>query len=89
MNRFTKITGIILAAAVLASAQGIRVKDVASVSGLEDVQLLGYGLVVGLAGTGDRSQTVFTEQMIVNNLKNMGVELPERHIRVRNVARSW
>jgi flagellar P-ring protein precursor FlgI len=42
--------------------------------------------VVGLAGTGDRNQTVFTEQTIVNMLKNMGVELPERHVRVRNVA---
>jgi flagellar P-ring protein precursor FlgI len=86
MNRFTKIAGAVLLTAVMASAQGIRIKDVASVSGLEDVQLFGYGLVVGLAGTGDRNQTVFTEQTIVNMLKNMGIELPERHIRVRNVA---
>ena len=86
MNKFVKIASALLAAAAVVSAQGIRVKDVATVSGLEDVQLFGYGLVVGLAGTGDRSQTVFTEQTIVNMLKNMGVELPERHIRVRNVA---
>jgi len=86
MNKFIKMASAVLAAAVLVSAQGIRIKDVASVSGLEDVQLFGYGLVVGLAGTGDRNQTIFTEQTIVNMLKNMGIELPERHIRVRNVA---
>jgi flagellar P-ring protein precursor FlgI len=86
MNRLARIAAVVLSTAVLISAQGIRIKDVASVSGLEDVQLFGYGLVVGLAGTGDRNQTVFTEQTIVNMLKNMGVELPERHIRVRNVA---
>ncbi|MCL2689397.1 MAG: flagellar basal body P-ring protein FlgI, partial [Chitinispirillia bacterium] len=80
------ITAALLMMAAAISAQQIRVKDVASVSGLEDVQLLGYGLVVGLAGTGDRNQTIFTEQTIVNMLKNMGIELPERHIRVRNVA---
>jgi flagellar P-ring protein FlgI len=86
INKLTRIATVVISAAVLVSAQGIRIKDVASVSGLEDVQLFGYGLVVGLAGTGDRNQTVFTEQTIVNMLKNMGVELPERHIRVRNVA---
>ncbi len=66
--------------------QRVRIKDVASLTGLEDVQLFGYGLVVGLGGTGDRNQTVFTEQSISNMLKNMGIELPEKHIRVRNVA---
>jgi flagellar P-ring protein precursor FlgI len=86
MNKFVKMASVVMAAAVMVSAQGIRVKDVATVSGLEDVQLFGYGLVVGLAGTGDRNQTIFTEQTIVNMLKNMGVELPERHVRVRNVA---
>lgn len=68
------------------SQQTVRIKDVASLTGLEDVQLFGYGLVVGLGGTGDRTQTVFTEQSIVNMLKNMGIELPESHVRVRNVA---
>ncbi len=66
--------------------QMVRVKDVASIAGLEDLQLLGYGLVVGLAGTGDRSRTTFTEQTIANMLKNMGIELPQRMMHVRNVA---
>lgn len=66
--------------------EGARVKDVASVTGLEDVQVFGYGLVVGLAGTGDRSHTVFTTQAIKNMLKSMGMELPDRQMNVKNVA---
>ncbi|MFP4164775.1 MAG: flagellar basal body P-ring protein FlgI [Chitinispirillaceae bacterium] len=87
MNRFRGISLFLLTVVTFAAAQQeVRIKDVASLSGLEDVQLFGYGLVVGLSGTGDRGQTVFTEQTIINMLKNMGVELPERHMRVRNVA---
>lgn len=66
--------------------QQVRIKDVASLTGIEDVQVFGYGLVVGLAGTGDRSQTIFTEQTVTNMLKNMGIELPEKRLRLRNVA---
>ncbi len=65
---------------------GVKIKDVANVSGLEDIQLFGYGLVVGLDGTGDRNQTIFTTQTVVNMLKNMGIELPEKQIRIRNVG---
>ncbi len=81
------ISLIILSVAVSVYSQmGVRIKDVASLTGLEDIQLYGYGLVVGLGGTGDRTQTVFTEQTISNMLKNMGIELPDGHIRIRNVA---
>lgn len=85
MKKITLLSVLICAFTVFAQ-QTVRIKDVASLTGLEDVQLFGYGLVVGLAGTGDRTQTVFTEQSIVNMLKNMGIELPEKHVRVRNVA---
>ena len=78
---------ILLGAAVSGfAAQQVRIKEVASITGLEDVQLVGYGLVVGLAGTGDKSQSTFTELTIVNMLKNIGIDVPESHIRVRNVA---
>ena len=66
--------------------QKVRIKDVASITGLEDIQVFGYGLVVGLARSGDQSQTVFTGQTIRNMLKNMGIELPDQYIRIRNVA---
>jgi flagellar P-ring protein precursor FlgI len=82
----TLIMLIILGFSLSDAQQTVRIKDVASLTGLEDVQLFGYGLVVGLGGTGDRNQTVFTEQTITNMLKNLGIELPEKHIRVRNVA---
>ena len=87
----TKLLSIIAAAIMVLSVGGsaqndVRIKDVASISGLEDVQVFGYGLVVGLAGTGDRFQTVFTTHTIKNMLKNMGIELPDKYIRVRNVA---
>jgi flagellar P-ring protein precursor FlgI len=48
--------------------------------------LLGYGLVVGLAGTGDRRQTVFSAQSLTNLLERMGVSVPPSAIRVNNVA---
>lgn len=81
------VLGITVCAIFVAfGQQNVRIKDVAALTGIEDVQLFGYGLVVGLAGTGDRTQTVFTEQTIHNMLKNMGIELPDRQIRIRNVA---
>ncbi|MGA7857771.1 MAG: flagellar basal body P-ring protein FlgI, partial [Terracidiphilus sp.] len=49
-----------------------RVKDVATIEGIRDNQLVGYGLVVGLHGTGDSSQTVFPAQTLVSALEKMG-----------------
>ncbi|ERP39355.1 flagellar basal body P-ring protein FlgI [Chitinivibrio alkaliphilus] len=66
--------------------QEVRIRDVSNIDGLQEMQVYGYGLVVGLAGTGDRSSTVFTNQTMKNMLTNMGIELPEREINLRNVA---
>jgi flagellar P-ring protein precursor FlgI len=85
LNGFAIFLMLAFATICLASS-GVRIKDVANISGLEDLQIYGYGLVVGLDGTGDRSQTVFTAQTVVNMLKNMGIELPAQQIRVQNVA---
>jgi flagellar P-ring protein precursor FlgI len=52
-----------------------RVKDVASIEGVRDNQLVGYGIVVGLHGTGDSSQTVFPLQTLESALERMGVSL--------------
>ncbi|MDR0303821.1 MAG: flagellar basal body P-ring protein FlgI [Chitinispirillales bacterium] len=84
-----KITAILFIAAFsmsLFAATNVRIKDVAKINGVEDLQIYGYGLVVGLAGTGDRMNTVFTTQTMKNMLKNMGIELPEKQITMRNVA---
>ena len=68
------------------TASGARLKEIASLEGVRDNQLVGYGLVVGLNGTGDRRQTVFSAQSLANMLQQMGVSVPSTAIRVRNVA---
>jgi len=60
------------------SAYAERIKDIASVAGVRDNQLVGYGLVVGLDGSGDQtSQTPFTIQSFKNMLQQYGIVLPE------------
>ncbi len=63
-----------------------RIKDVAKLEGVTETQLIGYGLVVGLKGTGDGNRTQFTTQSIINMLRNMGIEVPQDKIQLRNVA---
>jgi flagellar P-ring protein precursor FlgI len=66
--------------------QAARLKELASIEGVRENQLLGYGLVVGLNGTGDRQQTVFSTQSLSNLLRNMGVNVAPTALRVRNIA---
>lgn len=75
-------------AAIATPAQAERIKDLASIQGVRANQLIGYGLVVGLDGTGDQtSQTPFTVQTIVSMLMQMGINLPPgTNLRLRNVA---
>jgi flagellar P-ring protein precursor FlgI len=63
-----------------------RVKDLTRVQGVRDNQLFGYGLVVGLNGTGDTAQTQFTAQALENLLQRMGVTLAPGKLKVKNVA---
>lgn len=63
-----------------------RLKELVSLEGVRDNQLVGYGLVVGLAGTGDRRQTMFSAQSLANMLQRMGVEVPGQSLRVNNMA---
>src|SRR5258706_14199412 len=67
-------------------AAATRIKELASVEGVRDNQLIGYGIVVGLAGTGDRRQTVFSAQSLANLLERMGVSVPASSLRVSNMA---
>lgn len=86
------VTAAVLAVGVLfnvpAQAAGERIKELASIAGVRDNQLVGYGLVVGLDGSGDQTtQTPFTVQSIVNMLGNMGVMLPPgTNLQLKNVA---
>ncbi len=69
------------------AAEGaVRLKDVAQVRDQSEVQLVGYGLVVGLKGTGDGKNTQFTVRSIGNMMKRMGIDVPAASIKVKNVA---
>jgi flagellar P-ring protein precursor FlgI len=63
-----------------------RIKDIATVEGVRDNQLVGYGIVVGLHGTGDSQQTGFSTQTLASMLLRMGVSVPATGIRVQNLA---
>src|ERR1700756_3806197 len=75
-----------LALAGEAADHKVLIRDVASVEGVRENSLIGYGLVVGLKGTGDRQQTFFTVQTLASILARMGVQIPSASVRVNNVA---
>ncbi len=68
------------------SVRKALIRDITSVEGVRDNPLLGYGMVVGLKGTGDRQQTVFSTQTLGNILQRMGVQIQPGSIKVNNVA---
>jgi len=63
-----------------------RIKDIASIAGVRDNQLVGYGLVVGLDGSGDSASTQFTVQSLVNMMERMGLTVNPNTVKVANVA---
>jgi flagellar P-ring protein precursor FlgI len=89
--RITTIT--ILAVALFVTTAGaclaapaVRVKDLSRIEGVRSNPIIGYGLVVGLQGTGDGTQAAFTIQSLANVLRRSGVSVPQSSVRVRNVA---
>jgi flagellar P-ring protein FlgI len=79
------VAGLLAGAPAHAQAQSIRVKEIAAVQGVRSNQLTGYGLVVGLDGTGDQSAS-YTGQSMRNYLQQLGLTLPEGNIPLKNVA---
>ena len=74
-----------LVSMLVAPVQASRIKDIASVQGIRDNQLIGYGLVVGLPGTGE--QTPFTDQTFRTMLGNFGINIPAgERPKINNVA---
>jgi len=70
-----------------AAAASVRVKDIAALQGVRDNQLVGYGLVVGLQGTGDTlTNSTFTQQALQSMLDRMGINVRALALRTRNVA---
>ncbi len=81
------VSGLLLAHTVWGQS---RIKDIAQFAGMETKHLIGYGLVIGLDGTGDRSSgtsgAIFTVQSVTNMLQKFGITVPIEKIRLRNVA---
>jgi flagellar P-ring protein precursor FlgI len=67
-------------------ARGARIKDITDILGVRGNQLFGYGLVVGLDGSGDKQGTEFTIQSLTNMLLKMGIEVDAGQVKVKNVA---
>jgi flagellar P-ring protein precursor FlgI len=74
-----------LAAAAPARAAS-RLKELVDVQGVRDNELFGYGLVVGLTGTGDTERVLFTQQSVAGMLGRLGVRVDAKDVRARNVA---
>ena len=86
MRRFAFLAALFFS--LIPAAHAERIKDLAAVAGVRSNPLVGYGLVVGLDGSGDQTtQTPFTVQSIANMLANMGVALPAGvNLQLKNVA---
>ncbi len=68
------------------TAEASRIKELAQLEGVRANQLVGYGLVVGLNGTGDSASTQFTIQSLVNMMERLGVTVDRNKVQVSNVA---
>ncbi len=68
------------------SAMSARIKDIVSIQGVRPNQLFGYGLVIGLNGSGDKSGTEFTLQGLANMLEHTGIRVNSSDMKVKNVA---
>ena len=64
----------------------VLIRDIATIEGIRENPLIGYGVVVGLKRTGDSQQTQFTTQTLANVLQRLGVQIPAASIQVRNIA---
>jgi len=68
------------------SAQGVRVKDITAIKGIRSNQLFGYGLIIGLNGTGDKGGSKVTIQSLANTLERMGIQVRADDLKANNVA---
>ena len=88
MTFFRNLMAALLVLTAPMAAQAERIKDLVSITGVRENQLVGYGLVVGLPGTGDQtSQAPFTIQSIRNMLARFGIKVPDNvNPQLKNVA---
>jgi flagellar P-ring protein precursor FlgI len=80
------LIGVLLALATGHQADAARIKDLATIAGVRENSLIGYGLIIGLSGTGDKTGTLFTVQSLSSMLNKMGVAVDANAVKVKNVA---
>lgn len=84
---FHAVFFIVLFGCVLASdIHAARIKELAAIKGIRENQLIGYGLVVGLNGTGDKDGVGFTRQALANMMEKMNIFVDTTQLKVKNVA---
>ena len=76
----------VLATLIAGQAHAVRIKDVTHILGVRENQLMGYGLVVGLSGTGDGTSATFTTQSLANYLRRNNISVDPGSLRIENVA---
>src|SRR5271163_4418228 len=97
MKRFATSIKVLMATLLAISVTGmpafaqytgkpVHVKDIARVQGVTGNQLVGYGVVVGLQGSGDSTSVIFTSQTIQNILQSFGLTVTQTEVRTRDVA---
>jgi flagellar P-ring protein precursor FlgI len=86
MNRITAFLLMSLLLLAASSASAARLKDIADIEGVRGNQLIGYGLVVGLEGTGDKRGAAFTPQAMSNFLERLGIRVNSEDLKLSNVA---
>ena len=87
MRRLFPLLLIGLAALSVPAVAATRIKDIASLQGVRDNQVVGYGLVTGLQSTGDTLRnSQFTEQSLQSMLDRLGINVRDQRMRTRNVA---
>jgi flagellar P-ring protein precursor FlgI len=87
--KFALLAGVMLithASFAVKGSQTVLVRDITTIAGVRDNPLVGYSIVVGLNGTGDRQQTLFTTQTLANIMQRMGVQIPANSVIVKNIA---
>jgi flagellar P-ring protein precursor FlgI len=84
--KFRCFTAVLLLLLTAGPVSGARLKDLSAIKGVRSNQLVGYGLVVGLDGTGDKSGAEFTIQALANMMERMGVHVNKAQLNVKNVA---
>ncbi|BBH33895.1 flagellar basal body P-ring protein FlgI [Pseudomonas sp. St290] len=80
------LAGLLLALWLQPTLADVRIKELTRIQGVRDYSIIGYGLVVGLAGTGDTDRNRATRQSLVNTLKNFNVNVADGDLNTRNTA---